>query len=150
MPFRAIPVFLHRRFRHGFVFINTAKGIKKPKDLIGKKVGVKFFLDSAALWMRGILEHEYGVPFKSIDWYTELDEDVDFEAAAQGPQAVTRAAVEIDRSACWSKASSTPCCIPTSSSRCAKRTRASAACSRTTRPRRRPISRRPAFSRSCT
>src|SRR5258705_13455122 len=39
----AIPVFLHRRFRHGFVFINTTKGIKKPTDLIAKRVGVKQF-----------------------------------------------------------------------------------------------------------
>ena len=76
LPFRAIPVFPHRRFRHGFVFINTAKGITTPADLIGKKVGVKFFLNSAALWLRGILQHDYGVPFRSIDWYTELDEDI--------------------------------------------------------------------------
>jgi 4,5-dihydroxyphthalate decarboxylase len=75
-PFRAIPVFPHRRFRHGFAFVNNGKGIRAPKDLIGKKVGVKFFLNSAALWLRGILQHEYGVPFKSIDWYTDLDEDV--------------------------------------------------------------------------
>lgn len=78
LPFRAIPVFPHRRFRHGFAFINTSKGIEKPADLIGRKVGVKFFLISAALWMRGILETEYDVPFKSIEWFTELDEDVDF------------------------------------------------------------------------
>ena len=76
MPFRAIPVFPHRRFRHGFVFINTAKGITEPTDLIGRKVGVKFFLNSAALWLRGILQHDYAVPFRSIDWYTELDEDI--------------------------------------------------------------------------
>ena len=75
-PFRAIPVFPHRRFRHGFVYINTSKGIKEPKDLIGKKVGVKFFLNSAALWQRGFLEHDYGVPFKSIEWFSELDEDI--------------------------------------------------------------------------
>jgi 4,5-dihydroxyphthalate decarboxylase len=83
LPFRAIPVFPHRRFRHGFVFINTRKGIAKPTDLIGKKVGVKFFLNSAALWLRGILQHDYGVPFKSIDWYTELDEDI-AEARLEG------------------------------------------------------------------
>jgi len=78
LPFRAIPVFPHRRFRHGFAYINTSKGIEKPADMIGRKVGVKFFLISAALWMRGILENEYGVPFKSMEWFTELDEDVDF------------------------------------------------------------------------
>src|SRR5580704_4692890 len=77
LPFRAIPVFPHRRFRHGFIFVNTAKGIKKPTDLIGRKIGVKSVLVSAILWMRGILEHEYGVPHKSIEWFSEIDEDVD-------------------------------------------------------------------------
>ena len=78
LPFQALPVFLHRRFRHGFVFINTTKGITKPTDLIGKKIGVKSFLVTAVHWLRGILEHEYGVPHKSVQWFTELDEDVDF------------------------------------------------------------------------
>ena len=81
-PFTALPVFLHRRFRHGFVFINTSKGIRKPKDLIGRKIGIKSFLVTAIHWMRGILEHEYGVPHKSIEWFAELDEDVDFSPPA--------------------------------------------------------------------
>jgi len=76
----AIPVYLHRRFRHGFVFINTGKGIKSPKDLIGKKVGVKQYQATAIVWMRGILEHDYGVPHRSIEWFAELDETVDFAA----------------------------------------------------------------------
>ena len=74
----ALPVFLHRRFRHGFVFINTTKGIKKPNDLIGRKVGIKSFLVTAGHWMRGILEHEYGVPHKSVEYFAELDEDIEF------------------------------------------------------------------------
>jgi 4,5-dihydroxyphthalate decarboxylase len=78
LAFRAIPVFPHRRFRHGFIFINTSKGICKPTDLIGRKVGTKDYLFTAGLWMRGILEHDYGVPHKSIEWLSELDEDVDF------------------------------------------------------------------------
>ena len=77
-PFRALPVFLHRRFRHGFVFINTGKGIRKPSDLAGRKIGIKSFLVTAIHWLRGILEHEYGVPHKSVEWFAELDEDVEF------------------------------------------------------------------------
>lgn len=77
-PFDAIPVFLHRRFRHGFVYINSKAGIATPRDLIGRRVGVKSFQVTATLWLRGILEHEYGVPHKSIEWLSELDEDVAF------------------------------------------------------------------------
>jgi 4,5-dihydroxyphthalate decarboxylase len=82
LPFTALPVFLHRRFRHGFVFINTTKGIRKPSDLIGRKIGIKSFLVTAGLWMRGILESEYGVPHNSIEWVAELDEDVAFTPAS--------------------------------------------------------------------
>jgi 4,5-dihydroxyphthalate decarboxylase len=74
----AIPVFLHRRFRHGFIFVNRAAGIREPKDLIGRKVGVKSYIVTATLWLRGILSEHYGVPPESIEWYSELDEDVDF------------------------------------------------------------------------
>jgi 4,5-dihydroxyphthalate decarboxylase len=73
------PSFPHRRFRHRFIYINKNKGITKPSDLIGKKVGVKAYQVTAVLWLRGMLEHEYGVPHKSIDWYADLDEDIDFK-----------------------------------------------------------------------
>ena len=78
LPYVSLPIYLHRRFRHGFVFINTQKGITKPTDLIGRKIGIKSFLVTAGHWMRGILEHEYGVPHKSIQWFAELDEDIEF------------------------------------------------------------------------
>ena len=81
-PIAALPVFLHRRFRHGFIFINTKKGITKPTDLIGRKVGVKSWQNSAITWLRGILEHEYGVPHRSIEWVSEMDEHVAFEKPA--------------------------------------------------------------------
>jgi 4,5-dihydroxyphthalate decarboxylase len=82
MPFRAIPVFLHRRFRHGFMFINTGKGIAKPADLKGRKIGVKTLMTTAVLWMRGHIEHEYGVPLKSIEWFAELEDDVEVKPPA--------------------------------------------------------------------
>jgi 4,5-dihydroxyphthalate decarboxylase len=79
-PITAIPVFLHRRFRHGFVFINTAAGIKSPKDLIGKQIGGTNFMPAGNIWMRGILEERYGVPHRTITWVTERSEDIAFEA----------------------------------------------------------------------
>jgi 4,5-dihydroxyphthalate decarboxylase len=79
LAFDAIPVFPHRRFRHGFVFVNTGKGIAGPQDLIGRRIGVKSYQVSGIVWMRGILEHEYGVPHKSIEWFAEIDEDIEFE-----------------------------------------------------------------------
>ena len=75
--FVAIPVFLHRRFRHGFIFINASKGIGKPTDLIGRKVGLRNFSATTNLWVRGILEHEFQVPHKKIQWYTQDDEEVE-------------------------------------------------------------------------
>jgi 4,5-dihydroxyphthalate decarboxylase len=78
LPFAAIPVFLHRRFRHGFVFLNAAKGITKPAELIGRKVGLRNFSATANLWIRGILEHEYGVPHRRINWFKQDEEEVEF------------------------------------------------------------------------
>ena len=81
-PLTAIPVFLHRRFRHGFIFVNSAAGISEPTDLIGKRIGVKTFQTTAILWIRGILESEYGVDHTKVTWVTELEEDVEFNPAA--------------------------------------------------------------------
>jgi 4,5-dihydroxyphthalate decarboxylase len=77
-PATAIPVFLHRRFRHGFLFVNTAAGIREPKDLIGKKVGGTNFQPASNIWMRGILEEEYGLPHRQVTWMVERSEDVAF------------------------------------------------------------------------
>src|SRR3979409_1242377 len=59
--FTAIPVFPHRRFRHGYVAIHTHAGIREPRELNGRKVGLRTLRNSAALWMRGILQDHYGV-----------------------------------------------------------------------------------------
>jgi 4,5-dihydroxyphthalate decarboxylase len=83
MPIDAIPVFLHRRYRHGFIFINTGKGIRKPADLANRKIGLKQFQSTALVWLRGILKHEYGVPLDSITWFCELDETINFDGESQ-------------------------------------------------------------------
>jgi 4,5-dihydroxyphthalate decarboxylase len=78
LPFSAIPVFLHRRFRHGFIFLNSTKNIRKPTDLVGKKVGLRNFQATANLWIRGILEHEYQLPHRSIQWFKQDEEEVEW------------------------------------------------------------------------
>jgi 4,5-dihydroxyphthalate decarboxylase len=70
------------RFRHSFIYINTAKNITKPTDLIGKKVGLRNFQATANLWIRGILEHEHGVPHRSINWFKQDEEEVDWTPPA--------------------------------------------------------------------
>ena len=80
VPWTAIPVFTHRRFRHGFVFINTSKGIKQPPDLIGRRVGGTNFQPAGNIWARGILEEFFGVPHKKLAWITEREEDIEFDA----------------------------------------------------------------------
>jgi len=67
-PFVALPVFASRVFRHGFIFINKRSGIRTPKDLDGKRVGVPLYTMTAAIWIRGLLQHDYGVDLSSIHW----------------------------------------------------------------------------------
>lgn len=69
-PLIAIPVFPARAFRHSYIFINVDSGIREPRDLMGKRVGVSEFQQTATVWVRGILQHEYGVALEKIDWLT--------------------------------------------------------------------------------
>jgi 4,5-dihydroxyphthalate decarboxylase len=67
-PFVALPVFPSRVFRHGNIFINRKSGISKPQDLRGKRIGTFGYRQTASVWIRGILEDEYGVDTRSIVW----------------------------------------------------------------------------------
>ena len=67
-PFIAIPVYPSRVFRHGYFFINTGKGIKSPADLKGKRGGVPEYSMTAAVYMRGLMQNEFGVKPSEVEW----------------------------------------------------------------------------------
>jgi 4,5-dihydroxyphthalate decarboxylase len=75
-PFTAIPVFLTRDFHHHSVVCNMASGINEPKDLLGKKFGVRAYTVTTGVWTRGILESEYDVDPAKVTWYTDDEEHV--------------------------------------------------------------------------
>ena len=67
-PYVAIPVFPSRVFRHSGIYVRTDRGIKEPADLKGRVVGIPEYQVTAAVWIRGILEDEYGVKPSDLDW----------------------------------------------------------------------------------
>src|SRR5258706_10932199 len=67
-PFVAIPVFPSRTFRHRCIFVNNDSGVKSIQDLRGQRMGVPEYSMTAAVWLRGMFEHEYGVPAGNIHW----------------------------------------------------------------------------------
>lgn len=66
----AVPVFLSRVFRHSAMFVRTDRGIKRPQDLAGRRIGVPEYQQTAGLWVRGILRDQYGVDTATIAWRT--------------------------------------------------------------------------------
>jgi 4,5-dihydroxyphthalate decarboxylase len=68
--FIALPVFPSRIFRHGCVYVNTDSGIEKPQGLRGKRFGVGDYQMTAAVWVRGFLQHEYQVLPEEMHWVT--------------------------------------------------------------------------------
>jgi 4,5-dihydroxyphthalate decarboxylase len=67
----AIPVFPSRRFMHALISFHVDSGVEKPNDLNGKRIGVGEYQQTASLWLRGVLQHDFGVDQFSVDWYME-------------------------------------------------------------------------------
>jgi 4,5-dihydroxyphthalate decarboxylase len=74
-PFIAIPIFPSRFFRHSCIYVNADAGIREPRDLIGKRVGNPEYQMTAPVWIRGILQDEYGVPVDTQTYYQGGEEE---------------------------------------------------------------------------
>ena len=75
-PFIAIPVVVMRRFHHGGFVVRSDSGIKVPKDLEGKKVGVRAYSVTTGVWTRGIFVNEYGLDSSKVTWVVDDEEHV--------------------------------------------------------------------------
>src|SRR6201993_2825838 len=71
----AIPVFTMRKFFHTSIIVRTDSGITAPADLRGKRIGVPEYQQTWAIWSRGILQHEFDVHARDIEWFMERNPD---------------------------------------------------------------------------
>lgn len=76
LPVRALPVFTYRRFHHSGFVCRPDAGIRAPRDLEGKRVGVRAWSVTTGIWTRGILQNEYGVDLSKITWVVDDEEHV--------------------------------------------------------------------------
>jgi 4,5-dihydroxyphthalate decarboxylase len=75
-PFIALPIFVTRRFHHGGLLVRPDAGIRHPKDLEGRKVGVRAYSVTTGVWTRGILIDEYGLDSSAVTWVVDDEEHV--------------------------------------------------------------------------
>jgi 4,5-dihydroxyphthalate decarboxylase len=75
-PFTAIPIFFERRFHHAGLLVRDDAGIREPKDLEGKKVGVRAYSVTTGVWTRGILVNEFGLDSSKVTWVVDDEEHV--------------------------------------------------------------------------
>ena len=68
-PIVALPVFVSRVFRHSAIYLPEGSPIRKPKDLEGRRVGIPEWAQTAGIYVRGMLAHEYGVDLAKIQWF---------------------------------------------------------------------------------
>ena len=75
-PYIALPIFVMRRFHHGGFVVRPDSGIKVPKDLEGRRVGVRAYSVTTGVWTRGIFTNEYGLDSAKVTWVVDDEEHV--------------------------------------------------------------------------
>jgi 4,5-dihydroxyphthalate decarboxylase len=77
LPFTAIPIFPVRQFHHGTTMVNTKAGISSPKDLEGKRMGLRAYTVTGTVWARSVLATEHDVDLSKITWVAADEEHVE-------------------------------------------------------------------------
>jgi 4,5-dihydroxyphthalate decarboxylase len=75
-PFKALPIFVTRTFHHSGLLVRPDAGIKTPKDLEGKKVGVRAYSVTTGVWTRAVLMEEFGLDSSKVTWVVDDEEHV--------------------------------------------------------------------------
>ncbi|WP_454887542.1 ABC transporter substrate-binding protein [Sphingomonas oryzagri] len=75
-PLTAIPIFLQRGFHHGAIVVHQESGITEPRQLEGKKAGVRAYSVTTGVWGRGVLMEEYGLDNDTVRWVVDDEEHV--------------------------------------------------------------------------
>jgi 4,5-dihydroxyphthalate decarboxylase len=96
--FVALPVFPSRVFRHGYIFINTRAGIRDPQDLAGRRIGVPLYTQTAAIWARGHLQHQFGVDLSHVRWVQGAVEKSGTHGRPHAPPLLRPVAIEQNQS----------------------------------------------------
>ena len=98
--FLGLPIYTTRRFFHTSILVSKKSGIEKPADLKGKRVGVPEYQQTAALWARGVLQHEFGVAPKDMEFWMERTPEKSHGGATgfKPPPGVTVNQIPADRS----------------------------------------------------
>ena len=82
--YRGIPVFSNRNLAYTTIYVHANAGIKKPDDLKGKRLGMFDYMQSRGIWMRGDLQHEFGVKPDDIEWWQERAPGYSIMAGVRG------------------------------------------------------------------
>ena len=93
----ALPVFPSRVFRHGFITVNR-KAVKTPKDLEGKRIGVPLYTQTAAVFIRGLLQDEYGVDLSGVHWVQGATNSAQSHGNPAAPPPLEPVSIEQNRS----------------------------------------------------
>jgi len=148
-----IPAFVSRIFRHSGIYVREGAGIKKPQDLRGKRVGVPEYQITAVVWMRGMIQHEYGVLPSEIYWRSGGQEQPGREErtplkpiAGLDLQPIGKHQTLVEMLRDGALDGSLP---PGPRRRFAKASRTSRGCLPIPEPQSEPITKRPACSQSC-